>query len=157
MNFKQIVKQTEQRQKAVKAVEKTVTREKKKVLLAFAKPILQYLLYIHNNKDYMFCSEAHVSPKSKRQRLFGDFFPPKTWKDAISENCSTETIIRVVPMPELSFFINSPTITFRIGGDYIPIVRYSYGGAIGREKELDFTDPEEFIKSFTELLIKTRQ
>lgn len=157
MNFKQIVKQTEQRQKAVKAVEKTVTREKKKVLLAFAKPILQYLLYIHNNKDYMFCSDAHVSPSSKRHPLFGGHNTPNTWEDLTKYSGSIDTIINVWMITGLSYFIGSVSISFRINDDYIPFVKYSVSGLAGKAKEYEFTDPEEFIKSFTELLIKTRQ
>jgi len=157
MNFKQIVKQTEQRQKAVKAVEKVATREKKNILMAFAKPILQYLLYIHNNKDYQFCSEAHVYPSTERRPLFGCLGQPKTWKDTISTTSSTETFIRVNIITGLSFFCSSVSITFRIDDDYIPIVRYCVKGSSVRENEFEFKDQEEFIKSFTELLIKLRR
>lgn len=157
MNFKQIVKQTEQRQKAVKSVEKVATREKKNILMAFAKPILQYLLYIHNNKDYLFSSEAHIYPSTERRPLFGCLGQPKTWKDTISTTSSTETYIRVTPMTQPSFFCHAVSIIFRIDDDYVPVVKYSISGVSGKENEYEFKDQEEFIKSFTELLIKLRR
>jgi len=160
MNYKALVKQTEKQITAQKNVAKAVAKEQSEILFEFAKDIFEYLLFINSSKDFKFSAEAHYSKgHSKDYFLLEDRirvgskipYAIESAKKDIRANKSAQ--IRTNGM---SYFFGSVVIKFHIGENFIPSVSYetSY---LSKTERHDFTDKEEFVKNFTEFLIKNRK
>jgi len=160
MNYKALIKQTEKQITAQKNVAKAVAKEKSEILLEFAKDIFEYLLFINSSKDFKFSAEAHYNKgHSPSYSLVEDRiksgskipYSIESAKKDIRENKSAQ--IRTNGM---SYFFGSVVIKFHINENFIPSVSYetSY---LSKTERHDFTDKEEFVKNFTEFLIKNRK
>jgi hypothetical protein len=159
MNYKALVKQTEKQITAKNNIAKAVAKEQSEILLDFAKDIFEYLLFINDSKDFRFSAEPHYSKGNKTNPLIeertkiGSKIPyviESAQKD-IKENKSPQ--IRTNGM---SYFFGSVVIKLHINENFIPSVSYEtvYLGTVDKH---NFTDKEEFVKSFTEFLIKHRK
>lgn len=160
MNYKALIKQTEKQMTAQKNIAKAVAKEQSQILLEFTKDIFEYLLFINSSKDFRFSPEAHyyegrpTKPLIEERTKVGSKIPYaiESAKKDIREN-KAYSQIRTNGM---SYFFGSVVIKFHIGEKFIPSVSYETN-YLGKTERYEFTDKEEFVKSFTEFLIKYRK
>ena len=157
MNYKEIVKQTEVQNKAKQNVQKEISRNKATVLTEFSKDILAYLNFIHKSPKFRFSGEAHWYKGMKTNSLL-EFMPKAGEKEPwhitkarkeIKEKAYSD--IRTTTLG-FGFQVGSAVIKFKVDDNFVCKVSYEFA-----TQTHEFTDKEEFVKSFTELLIKWRK
>ena len=157
MNYKELVKQAEVQNKAKNNVAKEIAKNKSAVLAEFAKDILAYLVFIHKSPQFRFSGDGHWY-KGQPTRSLLDFMPKAGEKEPWHITKAREEIkkkayadIRTTTLG-FGFQIDCAVIKLTVDDNFVCKVSYEFG-----RKTHEFTDKEEFVKSFTELLIKWRK
>jgi len=159
MNYKALIKQTEKQITAQRNINKAIIKEQSEILFDFAKDIFDYLLFINDSKEFRFSAAAYFNKGEPTTSLIEDRLKTNSKipyviekaRKSIKENKAVE--IRTNGM---SYSFGSALIMLHINEKFIPSVSYETN-YLSKKDRHDFTDKEEFVKSFTEFLIKNRK
>lgn len=159
MDFKELIKQTEIQVAAKNNIIKAIAKNKADVLMEFANDIFEYLLFIDKSNDFRFSSAAYWKKGDETRPLItscldkepNNPYQIKQAKESIEKNASASLCTN-----GMSYFFSDAKIKFSINDEFVPKVEYSTS-YLSTPTKKEFTQKDEFIKSFTEFLIANRK